>query len=101
MKIKFKDVNIGAVQARAVIEIAPSIYLNEVTILRRGNEIEVELPQKSFKGKDGKLHYINIITFANKDKEILWKLEIKNEYRKWRKENPKVFVYESKDAKEK
>lgn len=101
MKIKFRDVNIGAVQARAVIEITPGVFLNEVTILKKGNDVEIELPQKSFKGKDGKLHYINIISFANKDKEILWKLEIKHEYLKWRKENPQVFIYESKNAKEK
>ncbi|MBC8527206.1 MAG: hypothetical protein ISS28_05105 [Candidatus Cloacimonetes bacterium] len=96
MKIKFKDINIGAVQARAVIEIAPDIFINEITILKKGNDIIVELPQKSFKGKGGNIYHLNIITFSNEDKENLWKLEIKNAYMEWRKKNPKILVYEKK-----
>jgi len=96
MEIKFKDINIGAVQARAVVEIAPDIFINEITILKKHNDIIVELPQKSFRGKKGDIYHLDIITFANEDKENLWKLEIKNEYLKWRKKNPKILVYENK-----
>ncbi|HEX37575.1 MAG TPA: hypothetical protein ENG70_01755 [Candidatus Cloacimonetes bacterium] len=96
MNIKFKDINTGIVQARAVIEIAEGIFLNEITILRKGRETIVELPQKSFRGKDGKMYHMNILTFANEDKENLFKLEIKNEYLKWRGQNPKILVYENK-----
>jgi len=96
MNIKFKDINTGIVQARAVIEIEEGILLNEITILRKGGEIIVELPQKSFRGKDGKMYFMNIITFANEDKENFFKLEIKTEYKKWRGQNPKILVYENK-----
>lgn len=96
MNIKFKDINTGIVQARAVIEIAEGIFLNEITILKKGGEIIIELPQKSFRGKDGKMYYMNIITFANEDKENFFKLEIKTEYNKWREQNPKILVYENK-----
>lgn len=101
MKIKFKDINIGAVQARAVIEIAPDIFINEITILKKGNDIIVELPQKSFRGKGGNIYHLDIITFSNENKENLWKFEIKNEYLKWRKQNPIILVYENTSEKEK
>ncbi|MEA2103529.1 MAG: hypothetical protein U9P79_02650 [Candidatus Cloacimonadota bacterium] len=94
MNIKFKDINTGIVQARASIEFAPGVMLNEITILKKGPNIIVELPQKSFKGKQGKIFYIDIITFTNENKENLWKLEVKNEFEKWRKANPKIEVYE-------
>jgi len=94
MKIKFKDINAGVVQARALIEIKPGMYINEITILKKYNKLEVELPAKSFKGKDGKIHNMPVITFVSEDKKNLWKLEIKNEYKKWRKKNPKIEVYE-------
>ncbi len=96
MKIKFKDINIGAVHARAVLEIAPDIFINEITILKKGDDIKVELPEKTFKGKGGNIYHLDIITFANENKENLWKLEIKSEYLKWRKKNPKILVYENK-----
>ena len=96
MNIKFKDINTGIVQARAVIEIAEGIFLNEITILKKSGEIIVELPQKSFRGKDGKMYFMNIITFANEDKENFFKLEVKTEYKKWREQNPKILVYENK-----
>ncbi len=95
MNIKFKDINTGIVQARAVLEVAEGVFINEITILRKGREIIVELPQKSFRGKDGRMYHMNIITFANEDKENLFKLEIKNEYLKWRDQNPKILVYEN------
>jgi len=95
MKIKFRDVSSGIVDARAVIELSPGVYLNEVTILRKGTEIAVELPQKSFKGKDNKMHFIDVVTFENEDKQTLWMMEVKNEYITWRKEHKKVLVYES------
>ncbi|MCK4696232.1 MAG: hypothetical protein KAT74_10740 [Candidatus Cloacimonetes bacterium] len=95
MKIKFRDVSSGIVEARAVIEIVPGIFINEVTILKKDNEIIVELPQKSFRGKDDRMHYLNILTFENENRETLWKMEIKEEFLKWRKNNKKVLVYES------
>ncbi|OQX71295.1 MAG: hypothetical protein B6D62_02190 [Candidatus Cloacimonas sp. 4484_275] len=95
MKIKFRDVSSGIVEARAVIEIQPDIFLNEVTILKRHGELQVELPQKSFKGKDNKMHFLDIITFGNENQETIWKMEIKEAYLKWRKENRKVLVYSS------
>lgn len=82
-------------EARAVIEVLPGIFLNEVTVLNKGGNLEIELPQKSFKGKDNKMHYLNIITFENENRETIWKMEIKEEYLQWRKANKKVLVYES------
>ncbi|MCD4652134.1 MAG: hypothetical protein K8S56_10190 [Candidatus Cloacimonetes bacterium] len=95
MKIKFRDVSSGVVEARAVIEIASGIYLNEVTLLSRNNQIEVELPQKSFKGKSGKFHHLDIVTFENEDKKTLWQMEVREKFLEWRKGNKKVLVYES------
>lgn len=95
MKIKFRDVSTGIVEARAVIEIYEGIFLNEITILKRDGEIEIEFPQKSFRGKDNRMHYLNILTFENENKETLWKMEIKEEYQTWRQNNKKVLIYES------
>ncbi len=95
MKIKFRDVSSGIVEARAILEIKEGIYLNEITILNRNGQIDVELPQKSFKGKDGKMHFMDIITFENDDRKTLWLMEIKEEYSDWRQKNKKVLVYES------
>ncbi len=95
MKIKFRDVSSGIVEARAVIELVPGIFLNEVTVLKKDGELIIELPQKSFRGKDDRMHYLNIITFENENKETLWKMEIKEEYINWRRNNKKVLVYES------
>ncbi len=95
MNIRFRDVSAGIVEARAVIEILPGIFINEVTIINKDGNVKVELPQKSFKGKDDRMHYLNIITFENENKETLWKMEIKEEYFNWRKNNKKVLVYES------
>jgi len=95
MNIKFRDVNSGIVEARAIIEIVPGLFLNEVTILRKGNDLVVELPQKSFKGKDGKLHYIDIMTFETENKKIVWLYDVRAAYLEWRKDNKKVLVYES------
>ena len=95
MKIKFRDVSSGIVEARAVIEIVTGIFINEVTILKKDGEIIVELPQKSFRGKDDRMHYLRILTFENENKETIWKMEIKEAFLNWRKENKKVLVYES------
>ncbi len=95
MKIKFKDVQRGIVQARAVIEISEGIFVNEITIIKRGRDISVELPQKSFKGKDGKMHYIDIITFDSEQKKTLWLLEVKEAYENWRKTFRNIEIYES------
>ncbi|MBT3754766.1 MAG: hypothetical protein HOD64_10090 [Candidatus Cloacimonetes bacterium] len=94
MKIRFKDVSSGIVEARAVIEIIPDVFINEVTILNKDGDIKIELPQKSFRGKDDRMHYLNILTFENENKETLWRMEIKEEYLNWRKNNKKVLVYE-------
>jgi len=94
MKIRFKDVSSGIVEARAIIEIIPGVYINEVTILNKDGEIIIELPQKSFRGKDDRMHYLNILTFENENKETLWQMEVKEEYLTWRKDNKKVLVYE-------
>ncbi|MBT4333453.1 MAG: hypothetical protein HOD64_09265 [Candidatus Cloacimonetes bacterium] len=94
MKIRFKDVSSGIVEARAVIEIIPDVFVNEVTILNKDGDIKIELPQKSFRGKDDRMHYLNILTFENENKETLWRMEIKEEYLAWRKNNKKVLVYE-------
>jgi hypothetical protein len=95
VKIKFKDVQRGIVQARAVIEISEGIFVNEITIIKRGRDISVELPQKSFKGKDGKMHYIDIITFDSEQKKTLWLLEVKEAYENWRKTFRNIEIYES------
>ncbi|MDO9576293.1 MAG: hypothetical protein Q7J16_00235 [Candidatus Cloacimonadales bacterium] len=95
MKIKFRDVSSGIVEARAVIEIDAGLFLNEVTVLKKDGEIIVELPQKSFRGKDDRMHYLNILTFENENRETIWKMEIKETYLKWRKANKKVLIYES------
>ncbi len=95
MKIKFRDVSSGIVEARAVIEIVPGIFINEVTILKKDGEIIVELPQKSFRGKDDRMHYLNILTFENENRETIWKMEVKEQFLDWRKTNKKVLVYES------
>lgn len=93
MEIRFRDVSSGIVEARAVITIAPGVLMNEVTIIRRNGELEVELPQKSFKGKDGKFHYLDIITFENENKQTLWELEIREAYEEWRRQHTKVRIY--------
>lgn len=94
MKIRFKDVSSGIVEARAVIEIIPGVFINEVTILNKDGDIIIELPQKSFRGKDERMHYLNILTFENENKETLWIMDVKEEYLAWRKNNKKVLVYE-------
>ena len=95
MNIRFRDVTTGIVDARAVLEILPGIMINEITKLKKNNDIIVELPQKSFKGKDEKIHFLNIITFENENQETIWKMEVKEAYLKWRKKNKKVLVYDS------
>lgn len=95
MNIRFRDVSSGIVEARAVIEFGNGVFINEVTILNRENKFEVELPQKGFKGKDAKMHYIEIITFENDDKKTLFELEVKEAFLVWRRENKKVLVYEA------
>ena len=96
MNIHFRDVQSGSVEARAIIEITDGVFLNEVTILNIDGEIVVEFPRKSFVGKSKRTYYIDIITFEDNDKRIVWELEIKNAYREWRKANKKVLVYEEK-----
>lgn len=95
MKIRFRDVSSGIVEARAVLEVQDGMLINEITILSRNGLIEVELPQKSFKGKDGKMHFMDVITFESDDRKTLWMMEIKDEYSKWRQANKKVLVYEN------
>ncbi|HRY83810.1 MAG TPA: hypothetical protein P5533_04160 [Candidatus Cloacimonadota bacterium] len=96
MKIHFRDVQAGSVEARAVIELAEGVFLNEVTLLNIEGELVVEFPRKSFQGKTKRTIYIDIVTFEDQDKRLLWEIEIKEAYRNWRKENKKVLVYENK-----
>lgn len=96
MNIHFRDVQAGSVEARAIVEIATGVFLNEITILNIDGEIVVEFPKKSFIGKSKRTFYIDIITFEDNDKRIVWELEIKSAYREWRKNNKKVLVYEQK-----
>ncbi|HOH46874.1 MAG TPA: hypothetical protein PLX59_03475 [Candidatus Cloacimonadota bacterium] len=94
MKIHFRDVQAGSVEARAIIEIAEGVFLNEVTILNIEGELVVEFPRKSFQGKTKKTVYIDIVTFEDQDKRLVWEIEVKDAYREWRKKNKKVLVYE-------
>ncbi|HNT52627.1 MAG TPA: hypothetical protein PKH19_04435 [Candidatus Syntrophosphaera sp.] len=94
MNIHFRDVQAGSVEARASLEIAEGVILNEITILNIGGEIVVEFPRKSFVGKNKRTHYIDIVTFEDNDKRIVWELEIKSAYREWRRSNKKVLIYE-------
>ena len=94
MKIHFRDVQTGSVEARAILEIAEGVFLNEVTILNIEGEIVVEFPRKSFVGKTKRTFYIDIISFEDNDKRIVWELEVKEAYREWRKTNKKVLVYQ-------
>ena len=96
MNIHFRDVQSGSVEARAIIEIADGVFLNEVTILNIEGELVVEFPRKSFIGKSRRTLYIDIVTFEDNDKRILWEIEIKNAYKEWRKSNKKVLIYEEK-----
>jgi len=89
-------VQTGSVEARAVLEIAAGVFLNEVTLLNLDGEMIVEFPRKSFMGKSKRTHYIDILTFEDNDKRIVWELEIKKAYYEWRKTNKKVLVYEDK-----
>jgi len=92
-------VQTGIVEARAIMEIADGVFLNEITILNIDGEIVVEFPRKSFLGKNRRTYYMDVITFEDNDKRIVWELEIKSAYREWRKANKKVLVYEDKEQK--
>jgi hypothetical protein len=48
MNIHFRDVQTGSVEARAVLEIADGVFLNEITILNIEGEIVVDISQKEF-----------------------------------------------------
>jgi len=96
MNIHFRDVQTGSVEARAVVEIADGVFLNEITLLNIDGEVVVEFPRKSFMGKNKRTYYIDIVSFEDNDKRIVWELEIKKAYSEWRKTNKKVLVYEEK-----
>ena len=95
MEIKFKDVNFGIVEARAVIKLSEGIILNEVTVLSRDGKIEIEFPQKTFKAKNGKYQSYDIITFETEDEKTLFALQVKNAYYDFRKIQKKVRVFDS------
>ncbi|OQY37676.1 MAG: hypothetical protein B6226_04945 [Candidatus Cloacimonetes bacterium 4572_65] len=95
MKIKFRDVSQGVVLARAIVELGEGVYINEIAILKSDDDIKIELPTKSFKGKDGRAHYMNILMFESETKKTLFEIQIKEEYRNWRADCKKVLVYES------
>lgn len=94
MNIHFRDVQTGSVEARAIMEIADGVFLNEITILNIDGEIVVEFPKKSFMGKNNRTYYMDVVTFEDNDKRIVWELEVKSAFRDWRKVNKKVLVYE-------
>ncbi|MDD2332179.1 MAG: hypothetical protein PHI68_05955 [Candidatus Cloacimonetes bacterium] len=94
MKIHFRDVQTGSVEARAIVEIAEGVFLNEITLLSIEGSLVVEFPRKSFMGKKNRMHHMDILTFEDMDKRLIWELEIKNAYQEWRKTNKKVLVYE-------
>ncbi len=93
MNIRFRDVQSGSVEARAIIEIADGVFLNEITILSIEGDIVVEFPRKSFIGKNKRTFYIDVVSFEDNDKRLVWEIEVKNAYREWRKENKKVLIY--------
>ncbi|MDP2173296.1 MAG: hypothetical protein Q8M98_04670 [Candidatus Cloacimonadaceae bacterium] len=93
MNIQFRDVQTGSVEARAILEIADGVFMNEITILNIEGETVVEFPKKSFVGKTKRTFYLDIVSFEDNDKRIVWELEIKAAYREWRKNNKKVLIY--------
>ena len=93
MNIHFRDVQTGNVEARAILEIADGVFLNEITILNYEGQIVVEFPRKSFVGKNKRTFYLDILSFEDNDKRIVWELEIKAAYNEWRKSNKKILVY--------
>ncbi len=95
MKVRFRDISRGIVEARASLEIVSGIIINEITIIKKGDNIEVELPQKSFRDKDGKIHFVDLVTFESEQKRIVWCMEVKDEYIKWREKNKPVLVYKN------
>lgn len=100
MKIHFRDVQTGMVEARAVIEIDEGVYINEITLLNIDGELVIEFPKKNFIGKNDRKHNLDIISFENEDKQVLWEVQIKDAYKAWRKENKKVLVYENKPVRD-
>ncbi len=95
MKMTFKDVSRGVVDSRVIIEVCEGVYINEVSVLRKDGQLQVEFPQKSFKGKDGRMHWMDILTFRDEDKKTLFQMEILQEHKAWREKNKKVLVYET------
>ena len=95
MDIKFREVNQGIVEARVIIKLSEGVVLNEITILNRNGDIEIEYPQKSFKAKTGKTHSFDIITFDTENEKTLFSLQIKNEFKEWRKQQKKVRIFDN------
>jgi len=95
MDIKFRDVNYGIVEARAMLRTTEGFTVNEITIISRDGKIEVELPKKSFKSKVGKVLSMDILTFDSEDQKTLFLLQVKEHYLEWRKKQKLVRVYES------
>ena len=94
MEMRFRDVNTGIVEARVVIKLSEGLLLNEITILNRKGELEVELPKKTFTTKNGKTASFDIIQFETEDEKTLFSLQVKNEYLEWRKKQKKVRVFD-------
>jgi len=95
MDIKFRDVNYGIVEARAMLKTSEGFTINEITIINRDGNLEVELPRKSFKSKVGKMMNMDIMTFDTEDEKTLFLLQVKENYIEWRKKQKLVRVYES------
>jgi hypothetical protein len=95
MDVRFRDISSGIVEARAVVRLSETILLNEITILNKDGNIEIEFPQKTFKGKNGKVQHLDIIMFETENAKNLFLIELKEEYYTWRKQQKKVRVYDS------
>ena len=95
MKVTFRDVSRGIVDARATLEFDDGLKVNEITIIRKYNKCTVEFPEKAYRGKDNKLHRINVITFVDDNKKLLWEMELLRKHEIWRKKNRRILVHEA------
>ncbi|MCL2063038.1 MAG: hypothetical protein FWG98_01520 [Candidatus Cloacimonetes bacterium] len=94
MEIKFKDINTGRVEARALVKLHEGLILNEISILNIEGDLVVELPKKSFISKTGKLYSFDVITFETEDERTLFCIQIKDAFLEWRKKLNKMRVFE-------
>ena len=93
MEIKFKDISLGRVEARAVVKLQEGVVLNEISVLNINGELIVEFPKKSFIAKTGRLYSFDVISFDTEDEKTLFTIQIKDAYYEWRKKTNKVRVF--------